>query len=99
MAAADSLTAPTGAASGRPPAKRALRARRRGRVGMIFLIMTGVAVVMLYPFWYLLNNAFRNESQFEQQHGHSAVSWSQLFSELRWAGSSFSGSRRSAGNW
>ena len=82
MAAADSLTAPTGAAPGLPPAKRALRARRRGRVGMIFLIMTGVAVVMLYPFWYLLNNAFRNESQFEQQHGHSAVSWSQLFSEL-----------------
>jgi ABC-type glycerol-3-phosphate transport system permease component len=82
MAAADSLTAPPGAASGLPPAKRALRARRRGRVGMIFLIMTGIAVVMLYPFWYLLNNAFRNESQFEQQHGHSAVSWSQLFSEL-----------------
>jgi ABC-type glycerol-3-phosphate transport system permease component len=82
MAAADSLTAPAGAAPGLPPAKRALRARRRGRVGMIFLIMTGVAVVMLYPFWYLLNNAFRNESQFEQQHGHSAVSWSQLFSEL-----------------
>jgi ABC-type glycerol-3-phosphate transport system permease component len=82
MAAADSLTAPAGAAPGLPPAKRALRARRRGRVGMIFLIMTGVAVVMLYPFWYILNNAFRNESQFEQQHGHSAVSWSQLFSEL-----------------
>jgi ABC-type glycerol-3-phosphate transport system permease component len=82
MAAADSLTAPAGAAPGLPPAKRALRARRRGRVGMIFLIMTGVAVVMLYPFWYLLNNAFRNESQFEQQHGHSAVSWGQLFSEL-----------------
>ena len=82
MAAADSLTAPTGAASGLPPAKRAPRARRRGRVGMIFLIMTGIAVVMLYPFWYLLNNAFRNESQFEQQHGHSAVSWSQLLREL-----------------
>ena len=82
MAAADSLTAPTRAASGLPPAKRALRARRRGRVGMIFLIMTGIAVVMLYPFWYLLNNAFRTESQFEQQHGHSAVSWGQLFSEL-----------------
>jgi ABC-type glycerol-3-phosphate transport system permease component len=82
MAAADSLPAPTGAAPGLPPAKRALRTRRRGRVGMIFLIMTGIAVVMLYPFWYLLNNAFRTESQFEQQHGHSAVSWSQLFTEL-----------------
>jgi multiple sugar transport system permease protein/raffinose/stachyose/melibiose transport system permease protein len=64
------------------PAKRALRARRRGRIGMIFAIMTVIAVVMLYPFWYILNNAFRTQSQFEQQNGHSAVSWSQLFSEL-----------------
>ncbi len=98
MAAADSLPAPGRAphapasgrppgsgqrpAAGQPPAKRALRARRRSRVGMIFLIMTGIAVVMLYPFWYILNNAFRTESQFERQGGHSAVSWSQLFSEL-----------------
>ncbi len=49
---------------------------------MIFLIMTGIAVVMLYPFWYMLNNAFRTQPQFEQQHGHSAVSWSQLLREL-----------------
>jgi ABC-type glycerol-3-phosphate transport system permease component len=80
--AADSLPVPAGTASGPPPAKRALRARRRGRVGLIFVIMTGIAVVMLYPFWYLLNNAFRTQSQFEQQHGHSAVSWSQLLHEL-----------------
>ncbi|HEX3387440.1 MAG TPA: carbohydrate ABC transporter permease [Streptosporangiaceae bacterium] len=88
--AADSLTAspgsgaagPGAAGSGGGPAKRALRARRRGRIGLIFAIMSVIAVVMLYPFWYLLNNAFRNESQFERQSGHSAVSWSQLFSEL-----------------
>jgi ABC-type glycerol-3-phosphate transport system permease component len=82
MAAADSLTAPAGAPPGHPPAKRALRARRRGRIGMIFAVMTVIAVVMLYPFWYILNNAFRNQSQFEQQNGHSGVSWGQLFSEL-----------------
>ena len=44
--------------------------------------MTLIAVVMLYPFWYLLNNAFRNQTQFSEQRGHSAVSWHQLFSEL-----------------
>ena len=44
--------------------------------------MSVIAVVMLYPFWYILNNAFRNESQFERQGGHSGVSWGQLFSEL-----------------
>jgi multiple sugar transport system permease protein/raffinose/stachyose/melibiose transport system permease protein len=81
--AAESLTAiGQPPAPGGAPAKRALRARRRGRIGMIFAIMTVIAVVMLYPFWYLLNNAFRTQSQFEQQNGHSAVSWSQLFSEL-----------------
>jgi multiple sugar transport system permease protein/raffinose/stachyose/melibiose transport system permease protein len=81
--AAESLTATGQApAPGGAPAKRALRARRRSRLGMIFAIMTVIAVVMLYPFWYILNNAFRTQSQFEQQNGHSAVSWSQLFSEL-----------------
>ena len=44
--------------------------------------MTLIAVVMLYPFWYLLNNAFRNSTQFNEQRGHSSVSWSQLFAEL-----------------
>ena len=62
--------------------KRALRARRRGRVGLVFLIMTLIAVVMLYPFWYLLDNAFRNQTQFNEQRGHSTVSWHQLLSEL-----------------
>jgi ABC-type glycerol-3-phosphate transport system permease component len=44
--------------------------------------MAVVAVVMLYPFWYMLDNAFRNQSQFEQQHGHSVAGWTQLFSQL-----------------
>ncbi len=70
------------AAGGPAAAKRALRARRRGRVGLVLAIMTLIAVVMLYPFWYMLNNAFRNQTQFEQQRGHSGVSWGQLFSEL-----------------
>jgi ABC-type glycerol-3-phosphate transport system permease component len=81
--AADSLPAP--AAPAPPPGaarKRALRARRRGRIGLVFLIMTLIAVVMLYPFWYILDNAFRNQTQFNEQRGHSSVSWSQLFSEL-----------------
>jgi len=82
--AADSRTASPGAApaAGKAPRKRALRARRRSRVGLIFGIMTLIAVVMLYPFWYMLDNAFRTQSQFEQQRGNSAVSWGQLFSEL-----------------
>ncbi len=44
--------------------------------------MCVIAVVMLYPFFYMLDNAFRNQSQFDRQGGHSTVSWGQLFTEL-----------------
>ena len=44
--------------------------------------MVGVAIVMLYPFYYLLNNAFRNQTQYDQQHGHSVAGWTQLFHNL-----------------
>jgi ABC-type glycerol-3-phosphate transport system permease component len=58
------------------------RARRRILNGWVFFLMVVVAVVMLYPFYYLLNNAFRTQGQFDQQRGHSLSSWSQLFHEL-----------------
>ncbi len=78
--------APATAPAGRSPAAagraRAAITRRRLRTGTLFALMAVIAVVMLYPFYYMLNNAFRTQPQFEQQHGHSAVSWRQLFSEL-----------------
>ncbi len=58
------------------------RLGRRAAHGWIFILMAVVAVVMLYPFWYMLDNAFRNQTQFEQQHGHSVAGWTQLFSQL-----------------
>jgi ABC-type glycerol-3-phosphate transport system permease component len=57
-------------------------ARRRLRSATLFALMAVVAVVMLYPFYYMLNNATRTQAQFEQQNGHSGVSWRQLFTEL-----------------
>ena len=56
--------------------------RRRVRTSTLFAVMCVVAVVMLYPFFYMLDNAFRNQSQFARQSGHSALSWRQLFTEL-----------------
>ena len=56
--------------------------RRRLRLATLFALMVVIAVVMLYPFYYMLNNAFRTQTQFDQQSGHSAVSWQQLFTEL-----------------
>jgi ABC-type glycerol-3-phosphate transport system permease component len=65
-----------------PRAGTGARLRRRAANGWIFILMAVVAVVMLYPFWYMLDNAFRNQTQFEQQHGHSLAGWTQLFSQL-----------------
>jgi multiple sugar transport system permease protein/raffinose/stachyose/melibiose transport system permease protein len=75
MAAARTEAAPGPADSGR-------RLRKRLANGWIFLVMVVVAVIMLYPFWYMLDNSFRNQSQFDRQAGHSLAGWSQLFHEL-----------------
>jgi ABC-type glycerol-3-phosphate transport system permease component len=56
--------------------------RKRLLNGWIFALMAIVAVVMLYPFYYMLDNAFRNGTQFDQQSGHSLAGWTQLFREL-----------------
>jgi multiple sugar transport system permease protein/raffinose/stachyose/melibiose transport system permease protein len=56
--------------------------RRRVRNGWILAAMAVIAVIMLYPFYYMLDNAFRTQAQFDQQHGHSLAGWTQLFREL-----------------
>ena len=80
---------PATAAPGRPatPAApvsrwRSARLRRRITVTVIFAIMIAVAIVMLYPFWYMADNSFRSQQQFDQQHGHSLAGWTQLFRNL-----------------
>jgi ABC-type glycerol-3-phosphate transport system permease component len=64
------------------PQRLSARAHRRLTAGPVLLLMIVVAIVMLYPFYYLLDNAFRNQSQYDQQHGHSVAGWTQLFQNL-----------------
>ena len=52
----------------------------------LFILMVIVAVVMLYPFWYILDNAFRSPGQFDRQGGHSLAGWHELFANLPVAG-------------
>lgn len=61
---------------------RRARIRRRATYATRFGAMVLVAVVMLYPFWYMLDSSFRTQAQFEQRAGYSTVSWLQLFREL-----------------
>ena len=72
-----------------PPARirlRGIRVRRKSATWALFLIMVVVAVVMLYPFWYIIDNAFRSATQFDRQHGHSLAGWHELFANLPVAG-------------
>jgi multiple sugar transport system permease protein/raffinose/stachyose/melibiose transport system permease protein len=56
------------------------RRRRRMTPGkvLLFLLMCVIAVVMLYPFGFMLNNSFKTQAQFDGAAGHSLSSWSKL---------------------
>jgi ABC-type glycerol-3-phosphate transport system permease component len=77
------------ALAGAPPVRgrlRGIRLRRTTSTWALFLIMVVVAIIMLYPFWYIIDNAFRSAGQFDRQHGHSLAGWHELFANLPVAG-------------
>ncbi len=80
-APAEAPSAPTSPAA-RTSRWQSARFRRRVTASVIFGAMIVIAVVMLYPFWYMADNAFRNQAQFDLQAGHSLAGWTQLFNEL-----------------
>ncbi len=68
-------------AARRPRTTRARTRKVWTRIAL-FAAMVVVAIVMLYPFYYMLNNAFRSPGQFDLGSGHSASSWPLLFQDL-----------------
>jgi ABC-type glycerol-3-phosphate transport system permease component len=48
----------------------------------IFILMVILAIGMLYPFIYMLDNSFKSKAQFFGAPGHSTASWAKLFSTL-----------------
>jgi ABC-type glycerol-3-phosphate transport system permease component len=58
------------------------RTARRIKRAAIFVILCLVAVVMLFPFAYMLMTAFRSHDQFLAGEGFSLESWQGLFDEL-----------------
>jgi ABC-type glycerol-3-phosphate transport system permease component len=58
------------------------RVRRRIVNGSRFAMMLIVAVVMIYPFVYMINASFRTQAQFEQGAGRSTASWHALLKAL-----------------
>src|ERR1700678_4212018 len=71
--------------AGVPPVRLRLhfiRLRKKSYLWALFCIMVVVAVIMAYPFWYMLDNAFRSATQFDRQTGHSLAGWHELFANL-----------------
>jgi len=82
VTAAPVTPAPPAAPAPQRPPRLSARTHKRLTAGPVFVGMIVVAIVMLYPFYYLLDNAFRNQSQYDLQHGHSTAGWTQLFQNL-----------------
>ncbi len=62
------------------------RRSKKMAIWALFTLMVIIAVVMLYPFWYIIDNAFRSAGQFDRQAGHSLSGWKELFANLPVAG-------------
>jgi len=56
--------------------------RRRLNRGVMFGILSLVAVVMLYPFWFMTEAAFRSHDQYLAGSGFSLESWKGLFDAI-----------------
>jgi ABC-type glycerol-3-phosphate transport system permease component len=65
---------------------RSRRPRRRRRVTwrrlLLLALMLGISVVMLYPFWFMIDTSFRTQAQYQAGSGHSLASWEKLTSAL-----------------
>ena len=61
---------------------RGSRGKRRIVSGSRFAMMLIVAIVMLYPFVYMINASFRTQAQFEQGAGRSTQSWHDLLKAM-----------------
>lgn len=57
---------------------------QRPRIGrwVLFIVMLGVAAVMLYPFWVMIGESLESETQFLGSGGFSWLSWSGLSSVI-----------------
>lgn len=56
--------------------------KRRVARALIFIVLSVVAVVMLYPFYFMINASFRSFQQYQSKIGHSLSSWTALFQNL-----------------
>jgi len=74
----DTVPVPVGRARPNPTARRPLPWRRL----LLFAGMVVVGIVMIYPFWFMIDTSFKTQQQYQSGHGHSLHSWSVLSTAL-----------------
>lgn len=62
--------------------RRGIARRQRATLGLVYIALLAISVVMLYPFWYMAENAFRSLEQYHLSRGYSLTSWRELFRTL-----------------
>lgn len=68
-----------------PPVVQPRAVRRPRRTALILALMIVIAVVMLYPFWFMIDTSLKSEASFLGSGGHSLASWRALGATLPWA--------------
>ena len=59
-----------------------MKLKMKRKEAIIFAVMTLFAVVMIYPFYFMINTSFKSNAQFLGAKGHSMLSWHKLFQAL-----------------
>ena len=75
------VTATPTLGSARPPRGYSTLPRRAKRA-LLFAIMAALALVMLYPLYYMVDTSLRTSAQYQAGSGHSLNSWRALFPAL-----------------
>ena len=52
------------------------------RRGLLLALMVVIAIVMIYPFWFMIDTSLRTQDQYQSGRGHSFASWAALTSAL-----------------
>lgn len=61
-----------------PNTAQVWRRHLAGRRVALLAVMLIVGVVMVYPFWFMIDTSFKTQAQYQSGHGHSLHSWKVL---------------------
>jgi multiple sugar transport system permease protein/raffinose/stachyose/melibiose transport system permease protein len=75
---------PAGAGSGSDQMPKRRSRRSPVKQILLFALMVLIAVVMLYPFYFMIDTSLKSNDQFLHGGGHSLASWTALSKALPW---------------